>query len=471
MTRPNVLVVVLDALRAENVSWYGHDRPTTPTIDDVAAESVVFDRAVSPAATTLDSVASMFTGEYPVEHQSGRVGEVNARRTLLTDRLSAAGYITGMVTCNPFLAPAFGFSADRFHPVMHAFEDGVSVRRFFSRTKDLPVHQRYLKFLRESLDRNFPAHVGNALQFKFGLFEGDDDGAAKATDHAESFVRDQSAPWFLYVHYTETHMNKADELPYAVPAGDRFRFLDADDVPDLQTQGGEVDYTDRERDVHERLYDAAVRYLDGQVARLRAALEATDQWDDTLVVVTADHGELLGEHGRIGHGSVYEPGLHVPLVVKHPDSAATGRVQERVETLWLYWSLVKLAGKDPDDAPEIDLVGEGVPDSSAVPDVTLAQDCTGTWEWSRYDGSGDIHVIYEDEVKLIERRPTEELYDLRRDPDELTDRAADDPETVTRLRNRLDERLSGMRDPPEADAHVEFAADTEERLRNLGYID
>ncbi len=467
---PNFLIIVLDAVRAENLSCYGHARNTTPTIDSIAEDGIRFDRAVSPASVTLDSVTSMLSGEYPGAHQSGRLGKMNTSSPILPEKLSTAGYTTGMVTCNPFLTPAFGFSADTFHPITHRFSSGLNLRKFFSEHKDLSRPLRYYQFIKQSFGQNLLASIGNALQFKYGLFEGSDDGAAKATEQSIDFIKKTSEPWWLYLHYTETHMNSIGDLPYAIPEIDKFRFLDIkpNDISGIQTTGGEVNYDTRSKETHERLYDGAIRYLDGMIATIRKALKDEGMWDETLIIITADHGELIGEHGHLGHGELYEPGIHVPLIIKPIEDQDVSVVSQRVNTLWLFDTILATANIKSKNQVANNLLN---PKELAASDI-LSQDYTATWDWSRYNSTGEgLHAFYHDEKKLISGQNRTELYDLRTDPDEIDNIAFENNEILQDMEHRLEEKLDRIKQPTIDQSKVNFNDTTQKRLKDLGYLE
>lgn len=466
--KPNVLVVVLDALRARNLSCYGHHRPTSPRIDELASESVVFERAISPSGTTIDSTASLFSGRYPIEHQSGRQRAYGAGEPTLPQHLSEQGYETAVVSANPFITPWFGFDTgvDMFSATSHRFERGMNVREFFDRTKHLPAWRRYAAFLRESLDFDFPWHVGNALHFKYGLYDEGDDGARTGLNEVTRFVDDTDSPWFSYAHLTETHMNSADAYPYAVPGEYRFEFVDErPDSERFRTRTTDVDYDEETQELHERLYDGAIKYLDTQLGRLFDALRDRGDWEDTLVVITSDHGECLGEHGLLGHGNLREPGVHVPLIVKPPAEAdiSPDRVHRRVNTISLFRTIASLCGNVP-ERPR----GENLFDSSDDEHV-LTQDFSSTWDWSEYETEeGGISAIYDGSYKLIASDLREELYVVD-EQDGREERVRDEAETA-RLRSLLDDLLSEL-DVADETGAGEVSGETSERLRELGYLE
>jgi arylsulfatase A-like enzyme len=466
--QPNVCIVVLDAVRAQNLSRYGHTRETTPNIDALATDGVVFSSAVSPAPVTLDSTASLFTGLYPGEHGAGENGRIVTAVPQLPELLADAGYATGAVTTNPFITPGFGFErgVDEFVSLEHRFPKGVNMRQFFNEHKELPSSRMYFEFLKRSLDRHFVSHVGNALQFKFDLFSRADNGANETTKNTTAFVREHDDPWFLYAHYSETHMKNVEHW-YAVPEADKYRYVDRDVVEATPiARNPEGAYDDEQRDVHERLYDGALRYLDRHVGDVVDELKANGVYDDTLLVVTADHGECLGEHGVVGHGQLYEEGVHVPLVVKPPAGAGVSLDDrgDRVNTLGLYATITDLVD------------GVSTPAHASVPSVfesdspVLVQDYSDSWSWSSYETELDgKHALYEDALKLWKRGPDVDLYDLDADPGE-TSNVFEDHDRGEELHDALEEILEGFGDRDPAREDIDLDGRTSAQLEDLGYL-
>lgn len=462
---PNVLVVVMDAARAGNFGAYGHHRDTSPNTDALAADGRRFERAVPPAPATFDSVTSVLSGTYPQEHQSGRVMQVNAPGPMLPEALSEQGYRTGFATSSPGTTPAFGYGAgiDEFYDITNKYS-GMNVAKFFEETRHLPAWRRYLAFARRAADRNVYSHLRNAIRFRFG--HSDDDGAKEVTSAAKTFISESDRPWFLYLHYTETHLNKSGKAPYAIPDESLTRFADGDIAyDDLQSVGGDVDYSADQVDRQERLYDGAIHYLDQQVGDLTEYLGETGELDETIVVVTSDHGEVLGKQGYLGHGTLQEPVLQVPLVV-HGPGVEPGTVDERVNLVSLYHTIAKLAGADPDVARGSDLLGE------TFEQPVLCQDFTETWDWAEYgeDNAAGKDAFYDGDLKLISTPDGQRLYDIDEDPDETADLSTDYPDRLQAIEERHREFVEAL---PTAAAGGETNIDaaTKERLEELGYID
>ena len=302
---PNVLLLVLDTVRADALSSYGYHRPTTPHLDQFAERGVRFERAMSASPWTLPGHASMFTGRLPHElfgtdstPLDGGVALDDAHRTI-AEVMRDRGYRTG------------GFIANTsFCSYLHGLDRGFAHYEDFPLSLDLVLHS-------SSWGRMIGAVVrlwNNELTMV---------GRKTAADVHQSFLSWLDAggderPFFAFLNYFDAHS------PYMLPNPSEHRFSPIPAVPKFDFY---ADYSPAEIQLQRDAYDDCIAYLDARIGELIAALEARDVLSDTLVVITSDHGEQFGEHGLIYHGnSLYRPLLHVPLILVHPTSIPTGRV-------------------------------------------------------------------------------------------------------------------------------------------------
>lgn len=366
--KPNVLVVVLDTVRAANCSFYDYDRQTTPGLSKLRSESVRFDHAIAPATWTVPSHAAMFTGEYPSE-----IG-VHARNKVLpkseetaASRLQRQGYETAIMSSNPFLTEGtdlhrgFGY---RYTAGMRRalFDDAFDPAKYI-KTRE---HERGIKKVEElagelaSPLHDLPKNVLNALYYKYrttwATKDGDshdpdlDDGAAETIQEFKQWVP-EDRPFYACLNFMEAH----------TPFRYRERFLpewaSMSDVRQLSQDRetyftGEATLDDYQKELLQSLYDAEIRYLDDQLRSLWQYLRDNDLWDNTLLVVTSDHGENLGEDGYIFHHSnlLGEPLVHVPLLVKYPDNKYAGEsVKETVSLTNLFDTVVEAGDETATD--------------------------------------------------------------------------------------------------------------------------
>ncbi|MCA9510784.1 MAG: sulfatase, partial [Myxococcales bacterium] len=290
----HVLVVSVDTLCADHLGLYGYARPTSPAIDALGARGVVFEHAMSTSSWTLPAHASLLTGRYPYQH---RVQDDGARLgddvPTLAEALRARGLATLAVVSHLYVASPFGLARG-----FDVFDDALIEGGTTNPRADAVV-DRFLARLDAHLARG--AEGGGARP----------DGAA-------------AAPFFGFVHLFDPHWD------YGAPAPYGRRFVDpayrgpmdgsfAAMTPFVLAAGA---LAPADRAALVALYDGEIAWVDAQIARLLDALAARGVRDDTLVVITGDHGEEFGEHGRLGHGrTLFEEQLHVPLVVQHASLA------------------------------------------------------------------------------------------------------------------------------------------------------
>ncbi len=315
--RPNLVLVVIDTLRADHLPLYGYDRNTTPNIDVWSAThgATVFEKVVAPASWTLPSHASIFSGldahRHGVNHSKPMPRSVES----LVGRLRDQGYATVAVTGGGFVHPSYGFS------------QGFDEYRAFSN--------------RMGFDREIEINTGIATEK----------------------IRDlKGRNFFLFFHTYEVHNPYRPRQPGLENLTGRETELDVD-VEKLQDDAGDGFLTHRRltlsrangewlsdrpddlMDIAIDLYDAGISHADRFVGRLLAELDVMENGEDTVVVVTSDHGELFGEHGEVNHYSVYDENVFVPLIIKPPGSSVTGqRVRRQVRSVDIMPTLLDYAG-------------------------------------------------------------------------------------------------------------------------------
>ncbi len=292
-SRPNVILIIVDTLRADHLSTYGYERKTSPVIDTFADENLKFNLAMATAPWTAPSVASIFTGLYPTAHGVGRhispedAEDGRAKAAILDDRfetlaeaLGRNGYVTAGVTGNAWVADYLGFA------------------------------QGFDKFL--TMDYS-PANEINFYSFQL----------------IKSFS-EQSQPFLLYVHYMDPHK------PYKPPEDWPVEFHEPlQETPYIPSQVHQID-----------LYDREIGYVDSQIGKLFGQLRDRGLYRDAVIVLVSDHGEQFREHGNIGHGqNVFNYQLHVPLILKAP--GLQGRVEEAVSIMDIYPTILELTGTRP----------------------------------------------------------------------------------------------------------------------------
>jgi arylsulfatase A-like enzyme len=325
----NILLIVLDTVRSESLSLYGYHKNTTPYLKELAKRGVCFDSAISPSPWTLPAHASMFTGKYPHQLSSGWYAPLDNTFPTLAEVLGDVGYVTsGFVANTPYCS----------------YETGLN--RGFAHFEDYAISTGEL-FRSSSLVRRA------TLQF-FGLrrLSGNYDllGRKNAANINETFLswldRNSGKPFFTFLNYFDAHD------PYLPPplsqnpdswTTDQYRlacswwFMDKKDLKAHQIEEAK------------NAYESCISYLDGQIAHLFDELYQREVLENTVVIITSDHGEMFGEHGLYGHGNcLYRPVLQVPLVILYPSIVPQGRrIAQPVSLRDIPATVLDLIGEQP----------------------------------------------------------------------------------------------------------------------------
>ena len=429
---PNVLLISIDSLRADHLGAYGYDRPTSPSIDSLADAGTVYETALSTTTWTLPAHASMLTALYPEVHGVSKDGtKLSESAVLVSEMLHDAGYYTGAVVSAPYLHRDYGF------------DQGWDVY------DDEP-------FTFDRRPQNFnPTHWGTTSPAVH----------ARAVD-----LLGQAAgrPFFLFVHYWDVHYDYAAPPPYD-------RMFDpgyAGGVTSLNFEFNDeihpaMDPLDLRHVV--ALYDGEIAYTDSYVGRLLAELERLNLWDNTMVVLTSDHGDEFFEHGQKGHRkNLFGTTLNVPLIIKWPArSSPATRVDVPVSLVDVVPTILEVTGLPPLEwtrGTELLSLIDGSPSAVRYRFASL------------FDR---LKAVVGGDLKLISRwSPTAQhgerpqLFDLRHDPNERNNLAADREDARTRLSHAQSQWLAIAEHDARSVEGIEFEPDPElaDRLRSLGYI-
>ncbi|MFN7953200.1 MAG: sulfatase [bacterium] len=418
----SIVLLSLDTLRADHLGCYGYARPTSPRLDALASESILFEHARTPVPWTTAAHMTMLTSLEPDVHKVTHTALAETRFTG-PERLHEAGYATAGFVNATALDHRFGFTR------------GFDAYEYVDRqTGSAVINQKALDWL---------ASVGDR-------------------------------PFFLFVHFYVVHN------PYDPPEEFRAPFVSAYRAEDVARTGigpyhPPVTFSDAERQAMIDLYDGGVRYGDHEAGVLLDGLAKLGVLDRTAVFVTSDHGEGFGEHGLYNHGnSLYEELLHVPLIVRLPGKLGAGRrVSTAVSHVDLLPTFFALAGIG--DAPG--LMGRSLLPAlqgGALPAQPVWADGAGSQ--ALVDGNWKVIVNGEGRAKRIpawkSTGPTE-LYDLANDPGELQNLAQARPQDAQRLLERAQaiQRDHRMLAKAVATSHTELPDDVRERLKSLGYLE
>jgi arylsulfatase len=416
------VILSLDTTRADRLGSYGYARPTSPHLDRLAAESVLYTRAVAPSSWTLPSHASLFTGKLTTSHGAHYDPQ---------GALNLASVIEGPREWSEY------------------------------RARPLPESERTLaEILREAGYATGAVVAGPWLKRPFGLAQGfdyyDDDHVTTTDGRRAHSVTDAALRWiertpgralFLFLNYYDPHG------PYAPPEPYLSRFL----APGVRPSEG----VPKGEELQAR-YDAEIFFMDEHVGRLLAGLRTAGIYEDALVLVTADHGELLGEQGRLGHGQhLTQAEIHIPFFVKYPRGGPSPRkVDSPVQLTDVVPMVTEALG-----LPAPSGIQGGVPPSIGHPVVAEV------YPLPFESPEGGWRALFDGPWKLLwNSKGRHGLYDLGRDPGERSNLAARDPARVARMSALLDRYLASLPRPGAAGPPRELDAATRDALKALGYV-
>jgi arylsulfatase len=424
---PNIILITIDTLRADHLSCYGYHRQTSPFIDSIAGESVVFTNACSTSSWTAPSMASIFTGHYPRSHgvlhgvARGPKAAVTGQEMLVKDfltiaeALKTAGYTTFGVSTNGHISRGTGFSQGFDYFATHWF------------MKSPAPNSSVKKWLK---------HIRTASRY------------------------------FLWIHYFDPHNPYAPRMPwvknYTIQSGSYSKWT-------REVMANPKEYIENikkdPRALHTLIdrYDSEINYCDYHIKNL---LELLPPDPNTLIVITADHGEAFIDHGQLLHGgTLFEEEILVPLIIKLPaNRKAVKTIHQPVSNRSIFATIMDLAGPDKD---------REIPGVSLMPLISASSDNPPGEVFFELDWLGwGKGIRYENWKFIVSGRENKELFlfDLQADPGEKRNLFPEMPGKVKLLDSLLRQWI---------DAHPEFKApmikkdidpDRENKLKTLGYL-
>jgi len=487
--RPNVILIVMDTVRADHLSSYGYYRKTTPNIDKMARRGVLYENAFTAAPWTPPSHASIFTGKYPSHHKTiGKDVRFKKENTSLAEILSRNGYQSIGVTCCQLLGLESGFE--------EGFDEFIELKP--SSLLSFKLDKLYYK---DSI-RN--------------LIYGPDKGTYQATEFIKNFLKrnyTKKRPFFLFVNYFNSH------TPYDPPRPFKKRFYGgfdesrfhikeillnkvrrtAEKISDhnldirrlrwIASGGGgfafaakKTSVSEKEWEVVKSWYDGEVAYLDYHIGNLVDFLYEKDIFDDTFFIITSDHGENFGEHGLAVHPlCVYDSLLRVPLIMSNPDLTPKGKtISNLVSTVDIFPTIMDLLDIKFDEK----INGKSLYpfEDREIHDFICAEygglhtrGFRGLKSWKIASKIKDIlgeidkgcKCIRTLTYKYILSLQKEELYNIRDDPFEQEDISRKSPEIVDSLKRQLENTVDISYYGPKEFKETQEMLD---RLKALGYI-
>ncbi len=432
LDKPNIIIISLDTTRVDRLGAYGYHRDTSPNLDKLAEESVFYTRAISTSSWTLPAHASLFTGKFTSSHGaqydkngpfkltsaiSGpkdwddlRARGISENEQTLAGSLKQAGYVTGGVVAGPWMKNIFGLSRG------FDYYDDSKISTLNGRIAE-SVTGAAIKWLEKIKDNRF----------------------------------------FLFLNYFDPH------YPYNAPDGYKNKFSSAN-LKTLEKQGSRS-----HRKKTNDWYDGEISYMDAYIGKLLSRLKELGIYDNTWIIVIADHGERLGEdhngyvakHLNYGHGEyLFQQGIHIPLFMKYPKGEMSSRkVDMRIQTVDILPMIYERIGipipEDVQGTAELGLhpvISETTPLPQASPD--------GTWR-----------AIYEGDYKFLWNiKGKHLLFNLKTDPGELKNLVNIEADRARDMKKQLEQYISSLPKPGPARPAADIDEKTKDALRSLGYI-
>jgi arylsulfatase A-like enzyme len=456
-----VVLITMDTVRADHLSVYGYQRNTTPNLALLAAESTLYRNAVAAADMTLPTHAAIFTGMYAswngARYNAPEQVEplpLSKRYATLAEMLAQKGYLTMSVAANvAYFQPHFGFNRG------FAVYDAPSPLRFLSYDRTY-----YLRFgVRSLLNRFVPT-----ADFDLATRRASEVNAAIAQGLRRDW--DGRKPLFLFANYMDAHSPYVPPRPFhrMFPANGLHLtteeyFQLADGVAALRRP-----LMPSERDHLVARYDGSIAYLDSELGKLIASLKDKGLYDDSLVIITADHGEAFGEKNLVGHGlSVYQNQIGIPLIIKYPGQRSGRTIDYPVSHVDLLPTVLDVLGYQ---APEY-LQGRSLlhADDRPAPDL-YSESFAQTKLIATHERFNRVErALVSGNMKLVSSTAGKrELYDISKDPEERQDLCGSANETCATFQRKLEQwcaLIPRLRSPTQ-----KLTKESLDRLRSLGYV-
>jgi arylsulfatase A-like enzyme len=466
--KPNVVLVTMDTTRADHLSCYGYGKLTSPVLDKLVKEAVLFENAYATSPWTLPSHASIFTGKYPTSHGAHRSARfdrslsggywqiLSDRHVTMAEVLREQGYRTGAVVAGIFCSRMYGVSQgfDYYYDVWPQMSH--EVRHFLVYQFARMVKNRIIALDSTIEARGWaapPADKVNDIVFRW-------------------LARNHHEPFFLFINYFDVHSPYTPPEPYDTLFGSNELKTVYWGMPDKLYEpvyGMVRTLSQDEKEYFFSQYDGEIRYLDAQMGRLFNTLEKLGVYDDTIIIVTSDHGEGFGEHYLLYHlvSAVYDELTRIPFIVKYPKRAnRKGFVAGRVSLVDIMPMVLSELGFPMPEGVQ----GKVGPRASGY---VVAEAERGLPSPKEYGGrfNKEVTALYSGELKYIHSSDgADELYNLNLDPHELQNLMKDDPGVGREMRSQLEGVVESLREQGIEGEALEVDEGMEERLRALGYV-
>ncbi len=438
---PNVILLMIDTLRADHLSVYGYQSNQTPRIDKLAGDGLRCAKAFSQASWTRPSVATIFTGLYPSSHGAIHKSDILPDRVeTVAEALTKAGYYTVGFPNNINVTEAFNFNQG-FAEFHYLAPD------LFFWANEAAAKLTLYNGLRLVRERFFARKIS-----VYNYYQPGEVVTAKAIEWLDTPAAKQG-PFFLYLHYMDPHdpyfEHPYDGVGYA-------RVANPNPSPELA-------------ETYRKAYDGEVTYLDGEIGKLIDDLQKRGLYDKTLIVLTADHGEEFHDHGGWWHGTtLYDEQIHVPLLMK-PAATGAGRV---IDDLCMSIDIAPTVLRAAGVPPPVVMQGHVLPLDGGTP---IGRDHV----FAEEDLEGNVlQAVRTQTSKYITANkgnprglPEKDLFDVGTDPGETKNLAGSDTAKLQEMEAKLGKAYLVAKEHAGAGGTTDIDSATKERLRQLGYLD
>jgi arylsulfatase A-like enzyme len=484
MKKPNVILIILDTARAQSFSCYGYNRETTPNIDRISQEGFLFENTISPSPWTLPAHASIFTGMLPSRHGCHEKHKfLNRNLPTLLEILKNIGYRTIGISNNSWVSRNFGLDRgfDSFIKLWQIIQYETDLADASSRGID--KYKRAISLLAKG---NPFINFANGIYGKY-FWRRYDYGARRINKIVGKLLHDEMTrsgkPFFIFINYLEPH------LIYKAPKSFFGMFL-----PEVVSRknalsvnqdawgymGGVIPMDKDDFEVLRALYDAELFYLDHRIGEVYEFLKGKNLLDNTLLIITSDHGENIGEHNMMDHQyCLYDTLLKVPLIIRFPGVFEGGkRISNVVQTTDIFPAIMEILNfkeQNPLEGVQGKSLLKNGNSRFAISEYIAPQPAVEAiskrypdGNFSKYD-RGLISIRSKDWKLIVPSDGNDELYDVSADPDETKNLIDIHPDIYKNMRSKIDSRIRDNReDVEDEDTHV--SAEIKKRLEALGYF-
>ncbi len=456
VTGPDVILVTIDTLRADHLSCFGYSRETSPFIDELAGQGVLFTNHIAASSWTRPSTASLLTSLYPSGHQTIKMNSRLPEGVVsLSEVMKREGYVTGIFSANGHISPTFGFEQGVDYFFQTRWRSMIKFTGLYRLTtgfiKPFSEWANENKWIRsEGKDIEDDRSLLNKFIKWYGLLEG--------------------KPFFAYLHFNAPHTTYEPPAPYSS------MFTESNEKLDFKVrfihQAGECDekWPPRVQQRQVALYDGEIAYVDTLIHKLVKTVDTDNRPRDLLFILVSDHGEEFYEHCMYGHGlSLYQELVRVPGIIYYPGKIKAGmKVKHPVSMVDFAPTILSLAGLPPQDA----FMGQNLAPYLLGNNKKLAPQA-----YSELLSTHNLFTVIDKHKNKLIRTEADgevsyELYDLEADPEEKENLLLD--ENYKPVKTELKKKLSQLRElaamPSLDKEEIELDEATRERLKALGYV-